>query len=170
MQKELNPDLFGDMALGQSRLVQKSAPGSGAPKDWSLAMEMDKKIVDLRGQIQGVAEQLKHFGKQVQDAFRGQQQAIETVREDMQRLKQSHREFSDEAAMIRDKNQNQVVEGRQIEAKVEQMLERHQSVLRNFEVRVNQLQRIIQEKDNQLLSMQSTLIEAKAEVARLKRL
>ncbi len=170
MQKELNPDLFGEVALGQSRMVQKSNPNAAAPKDWSLAMEMDRKIVDLRGQIQGVAEQLKHFGKQVQEAFRGQQQAIETLQRDMEQLRQSHREFSDEATNLRDKNQNQVVEGRQIEAKVEQMLDRHQAVLRNFEVRVNQLQRIIQEKDNQLLSMQSTLIEAKGEVARLKRL
>ncbi len=170
MQKELNPDLFGDISTGQARIVQKSSSQPGGAKDWNLAMEMDRKMVDLRGQIQSIADQMNRFGKQVHEAMRGQQKSIEALQQDLKRIELQQDQMAQDSSQNQQKFHNQTHEGRQLEVKMGQMIDRHQTILRNFEVRVNQLQRIIQEKDNQLLSMQSTLVEAKGELARLKRI
>lgn len=168
MQKELNPDLFGDTGRSQGRVV----PGSAAPSqvEQSYITEVDRRIVELRGQIQGVVDQLNRFGKQVQEALQGQHKSLQAVQKDVLRLEGQMDQVSNNSSQSQSRNQLQLIEGRQIEHKVSQMLERHQTVLRNFEVRVNQLQRIIKEKDEQLMIMRSQLIESKSELARLKRL
>jgi|GEM_PF-914358 len=178
MQKELNPDLFGGIARNQGRMVpnsissstNSSANGTPQANEASLVAEFDRRILDLRGQIQNLVDQMNRFGKQVEEALKAQQSAIEGLQKDMIRIDKDLTEGSSQTHQTQSKYQNQVLEGRQIEKKVEMMLDRHQNVLRNYEVRVNQLQRMIEKKDEQLMSLQSSLMETKSEIARLKRL
>jgi uncharacterized protein Yka (UPF0111/DUF47 family) len=113
---------------------------------------------------------MNRFGKQVQEALQGQHKTMEALQKDVFRVESQVDQISTQSSQSQNRNQLQLIEGRQIEHKVSQMLDRHQTVLRNFEVRVNQLQRIIKEKDEQLMIMRSQLIESKGELARLKRL
>lgn len=56
------------------------------------------------------------------------------------------------------------------ESELEAMLERHNQIIRTFESRMSQLQRLCEAQQMQLLSAQAALEEAKRDIARLKKI
>lgn len=63
-----------------------------------------------------------------------------------------------------------VAERRVHDTKVEELVDRHNQVLNQFEVRLGQLQKIINEQEMQLLNSRSALQEALREITRLKKM
>jgi hypothetical protein len=63
-----------------------------------------------------------------------------------------------------------LTERKSLEMKVQEMVDRHNNVIKSFEVRMGQLQKLLAEKDAMLVSAQATLNDAKMEITRLKRL
>ena len=57
-----------------------------------------------------------------------------------------------------------------MDQKMQEVIDRHNSVLKGFEVRITHLQKLLSEKDSQVMSAFAALNEAKMEIARLKRL
>jgi muramoyltetrapeptide carboxypeptidase LdcA involved in peptidoglycan recycling len=64
---------------------------------------------------------------------------------------------------------NQLGERKTMEMKMQEVVDRHNSVLRGFEQRLNQMQKVISDKEAQMIHAQAALNEAKMEIARLKR-
>ncbi len=65
---------------------------------------------------------------------------------------------------------SRVAERKIHDTKVEEMVDRHAQVLNQFEVRLNQMQKIIHEQEMQLINSRSALQEALREIARLKKI
>ena len=55
------------------------------------------------------------------------------------------------------------------EAKIEQLVDRHNQTLQNFEVKMNQMQKIMSEQQMQIINYKSLLDQSHKELARLKR-
>lgn len=56
------------------------------------------------------------------------------------------------------------------DAKIQQLVDRHNHLIQTFEQRMNQLQKVMNEQEMQLMSSRAELKEAQREIARLKRL
>jgi chromosome segregation ATPase len=56
------------------------------------------------------------------------------------------------------------------DTKIESMMERHNHTVNAFEKKLMQMTRLVEESQNQLITTQTALEEARKEIARLKRL
>ena len=166
MQKEINPDLFGDFAKTQPR--QHSTPQDST--NWNHVLEFDRKIADLRSQIQSVAEQFTRTYGVTQESVKRQNLHMEHFQNQLNKIYEAFESQQKETQMKFQKVHSQLLENKDLEHKLSGMVDRYQSVLKTFEVRIANLQKIIDDKDNQILSLQSLLTETKTEIARLKRI
>jgi hypothetical protein len=56
------------------------------------------------------------------------------------------------------------------EAKVEALMERHNQIIQNFEVRLNQAQKIIENQSLNIVKQQDVIDESRRQIERLKKL
>lgn len=165
MQKELNPELFGEN-ISKSRVVDNSI--SQKPNSHHLALE--SKISETRAQLHQLGESLTSVVNQVNDFIKGSQGKFERLNQSVQRLEQNDQAINLEAAQKISQINNKLGERKIMDLKIQEMVDRHNSVLRSFEVRFNQMQKLMADKEALLVSAQSALNEAKMEISRLKRL
>jgi hypothetical protein len=88
----------------------------------------------------------------------------------LNRLEQSHNGLATEAGQKIGQLTAKANERRSIDLKVQEMVDRHNNVIKSMEVRMNHMQKLLVEKEAQMVSAQAALNEAKMEIARLKRL
>jgi 3-dehydroquinate synthase class II len=62
-----------------------------------------------------------------------------------------------------------LAEYKNMETKIQEMIDKHHMVLRGYDLKIQHLNNIISEKENSLVSFQAALQDAKNEIARLKR-
>ena len=165
MQKELNPELFGEN-FSNSRVVGNSQ--SQNPNGPILAME--SKIAETRAQLHQMGEGLTSVVSQVNEFIKGSHGKIEKLQQAVQRLEQNDQAINLEAAQKISQINNKLGERKTMDLKIQEMIDRHNSVLRSFEVRFNQMQKLMADKEAMLVSAQAALNEAKMEISRLKRL
>lgn len=161
MQKELNPDLFGETS-NKSRVYENH--------NQSQVNYLDQKVLETRthmrslgDQLQKIVGQMNEFIKSTQGRFEKTNQQIlrleqndQTILKDLsQRISSVHSRFSDKTNM---------------EYKIQEMMDKHQSILRSYELKLQQIQKILNEREAQLISTQALLSETKMELARLKRI
>lgn len=166
MQKELNPDLFGE------RVTQQSATnGSIAynPVDSSV-LNQDRQILELKNQNKYLADQLNKVVSTLNEFMKNSNLKSERLTQGLNRLEQSHNGLAAEAGQKIGQLSQKIQERRAFEQKVQEMVDRHNNVVRSFEVRMNHLQKLLADKEAQFLAAQSALNESKMEIARLKRL
>ncbi len=56
------------------------------------------------------------------------------------------------------------------DAKIQELVDRHNQLVQSFEVRITQMQKVMAEQEMQLMTSRSELKEAQRELARMKRL
>lgn len=61
-------------------------------------------------------------------------------------------------------------EQKKYDQKVQDIVDRHNNLLKGYEVRVNQMQKLLMQKEQDYVEAVTTLKELKAEISRLKRL
>jgi chromosome segregation ATPase len=159
VQKELNPLLFGENAQ-KSRLVEKSMPNA----------QFEQKITDTKQQIQGVTEALQRIVHQMNDYMKTNQAKMERVHTALLKLEANDESLATETMEKMNQLNARVGERKAMDAKVQELIDRQNNILRTFEVRLSHLQMLLNEKDAQLVSSQAALNEAKMEIARLKRM
>lgn len=165
MQKELNPELFGEN-ISKSRVVDNSS--SQKPNSQQVALE--GKISETRSQLHQLGESLTSVVNQVNDFIKGSQGKFERLNQSVLRLEQNDQAMNLETAQKLSQINNKLGERKIMDLKIQEMVDRHNSVLRSFEVRFNQMQKLMADKETLLVSAQSALNEAKMEISRLKRL
>ncbi len=161
MQKELNPELFGESGA-KSRVFE-------APAANHLHV-LEQKIVETRSQIQMVAENLNKIVSQINEFVKSSQVKFDRIHQAIQGLQQNDQALSVDATQKISALHSRLGERKSMDAKIQEMMDRHNSVLRSYEVRMTQMQKLMTEKEAQLLSAQAALNETKMEIARLKRL
>ncbi len=161
MQKQLNPDLFGtSLPLNKSHNPQSSSQNvvgheRGASLDHIL--NLDQKVADLRLQLSELKSTLTDFiahSKMTQTSYQKQfenfanaikalQSNDVTLQESMQKtLSHQHHKSSEIQA---------------IESKMKEQLDRHQMVLRSYDLKLNQLQEHLNNKEEILIAYQTQL-------------
>lgn len=167
MQKELNPDIFGERRTPAKATVE--ANHSPIP-DTTGFLNTDRQIMELRQHVTTVGEELKKMSAQVQEFIKVSHLKIERLTQQMQRLEQSHNGMVQETGHKMSQMGQRLSERKALDSKIQEMVDRHTNVIKSFEVRMNHLQRLLSEKENQAISAQTALNEAKMEISRLKRL
>ncbi len=162
MQKELNPELFGEMHI-KSRVLEQPAASSNQMN------VLEHKVAETRAQVQMVSENLAKIVAQINEFIRSSQAKFDRLNQMVQRLEQNNSALTAEAAQKITQIHNRMSERKTMEIKIQEMMDRHNSVLRSFEVRLAQMQKLLSEKEAQLVASQSALNETKMEIARLKR-
>jgi len=161
MQKELNPELFGE-SVGKSRVFE-------APAQNHLNV-LEQKILENRSQIHNLAENVNKIVSQINEFIKSSQVKFDRIQQALQKLDQNDQALSLDATQKITALHTRLGERKSMDYKIQEMMDRHNSVLRSYEVRMNQLQKLVSEKEAQMISAQSALNETKMELARLKRM
>lgn len=161
MQKELNPELFGG-PVNSKKVVE--TPPQFDPGPW------EQKLGDLRLLSTQYAQQLQTLASQMMEFQKSAQLKFDRLSQALHRLEQSHQITTVEAAGKISHLNQRLGERKTLDLKMQELVDRHNSVLRGFEVRITHLQKLLSEKDAQVMSALSSLNEARMEISRLKRL
>ena len=170
MHKELNPELFGEKKVTQekpSHYAQQPSVAYAAPE--LNFLNTDRQILELKNQNQQLHDHLAKLTQSFNEAIRGAHLKIEKLQQAQARLEQNHNGLALEAGQKMTALNQKVNERRSLDLKVQEMVDRHNNLIKSFEVRLNHLQKLLAEKDAQLVATQSALNETKMELARLKR-
>lgn len=166
MQKELNPELFGEKKVVKSSTADAAANlGNGANY-----LNTDRQIFELRSQNQALHGQLEKIVASVNEWIKTSNMKFEKQAALVSRLEQSHNGLATEAGQKISQLSAKLNERRSLDQKVQEMVDRHNNIIKSFEVRMNHMQKLLAEKDAQVIASQAALNEAKMEIARLKRL
>lgn len=168
MQKELNPELFGERRQNRNTAVEAGSGTSGA--EASSFLNLDRQVMDLRQQLPVLGEEIKKLNAQMQEFMKVSHLKLERLQQQVVRLEQSHNGLVQETGHKLSQVGIKLTERKSLDQKINEMVDRHNSVIKSFEVRMNHLQKLLSEKDGQLVSAMASLNEAKMEIARLKRL
>jgi len=166
MHKELNPELFGEKKTVKSSVMDSSALGTSA----NGYLNTDRQIFELKAQNQALAEQMNKIVATVNELIKSSNMKFEKHAQHLSRLEQSHNGLATEAGQKITQLSQRVNERKSLDLKVQEMVDRHNNVIKSFEVRMNHLQKLLAEKEAQMIAAQAALNEAKMEIARLKRL
>lgn len=160
MQKELNPELFGE-SHAKSRVVEATTSNQ--------LPALEQKIIETRNQVQQLSESLGKIVSQINEFIKSSQVKFDRLNQSILRLENSDHALNAETAQKLSQMHSRLGERKTMDMKVQEMIDRHNSVLRSFEVRMGQMQKVLTEKEAQLLTAQAALNDAKMEIARLKR-
>jgi len=167
MQKELNPELFGERRQPRTKAAETASPA--APETASF-LNLDRQVMDIRQQMSQLGEEIKRLAAQAQEFMKVSHLKMERLQQQVMRLEQSHNGLAQESGHKLTQMGLRLSERKSLDSKIQEMVDRHTNVIKSFEVRMNHLQRLLSEKDAQVVGAQAALNEAKMEIARLKRL
>ncbi|MGZ3770736.1 MAG: hypothetical protein ACXVCP_06135 [Bdellovibrio sp.] len=168
MHKELNPELFGEKKTTKSSVSEN--PTSLGVTNNNNYLNTDRQIYELRAQNQALVDQLNKIVSTVNELIKSTNIKFEKQAHLVNRLEQSHNGLATEAGQKITQLAQRVNERKSLELKVQEMVDRHNNVIKSFEVRMNHMQKLLAEKEAQMISAQTALNEAKMEISRLKRL
>ncbi len=161
MAKELDPSLFGEGSWSASRTIEK-------PK---VSVEhLENKIVDMRLEVREINDELNRWANETSEFRKTTQESLEQLNQRMARVEGVQNRVSDEVMMKVSQLHHKIGDRGQYDRKVQDLIDRHHAVLRSAEMRLNQLQKVVEEKEAQILAAQVALNDAKMELIRLKRL
>lgn len=168
MPRELNPELFG---------TSKPAPEpvSASPSQPKWLKEEDGKVIALR--LEALRKKVKELeaaletqnGRQ-KDVQEGLKQRFERIQQHLQRQDTQMQSNSQDVHNKLAKIVSRLNERLTSDSKIEELMDRQQQVIQSFELRLSQMQKIINEQELMLAAARSELKEAQREITRLKRL
>ena len=169
MARELNRELFG----GSSE--QEPAPGS-VPATASPSYAKSEELRVLHLHIENLSKRMKDFesrtetlNTRVEDMLAQNKQRFERVQGGFQRHAEMFQTGINDVNNKIAKVVSRVNERKVEENMIKEMVERQANLVQSFEVRMNQLQKIISEQELQLMNARTELREALQELARLKK-
>lgn len=161
MQKELNPELFGE-SNAKSRIYEASSQ--------SQVNYLDQKVLETRANMKQLGDQFQKVVSQMNEFIKSSHGKFEKIQQQIQRLEQNDQTIVRDASQRISAVHQRFSDKNNMEYKVQEMMERHQAILRGFEMKLQQMQKILSEREAQLVSTQALLSESKMELARLKRI
>ncbi len=165
MQKELNPELFGTGVTATSR-YHENEPKTAQRQ----TLQLEEKIAEIRTQVKFAMDQMASLVGQVNEYIKSSQKSFERLHASIKHVETTEKTDYSEIGQRLSHVHQRLNERKSMDAKVQEMIDRHNGVLRSYEVRMNHLQKLLAEKDAQVLTTQANLNELKMEISRLKRL
>jgi chromosome segregation ATPase len=186
MPRELNPELFEsfrrELEAAESTGVQPTRdlvrPSSLSPnkmfepefevceEDWVAVIEQIRKLTKTVKDLE-IAQQKQDT--KTQEVLGAAKIRIERIGTGAQRLdEKSAMKFTEIAQKLASLT-SKVTERKVSDRKIEDLLNRHNLTVQNFELRLQQMQKIINEQEMQLMNYKSALTEAKRELEQMRR-
>lgn len=166
MQKQLNPDLFGNDS--QMGFVSNERANSN-PASFDHILNLDNKMADLRVQLTQIKEAVSQLKSDQQITQKSNQGQMEQMLRAIKILEQNDQTLAQQNQMKNQHLSQKLADYKNIEVKLKEMMDRHQMVLRSYDLKIQQLQQLMHDKENLIISFQGSLQEARNEIARLKR-
>lgn len=166
MARELNRDLFGSSNKIEEGVIQPTSP--------AYAKADEVRVLHLH--IEALSKRIKEFesrtevlNTKVEDVVKQNKQRFERVQGHFQRQNEMVQNgFNDINAKMA-QVVSRVNERKISENAIKEMVDRHAQLVQSFEVRMQQMQRVISEQELQLMNSRNELKEALHELARLKK-
>lgn len=157
--RELNADLFGGSAGGSANGTEIVNP----------LLPLEASILEVRKDVQGFKDQISQLVRQVNEALGSLHQKLESSHQLAQKNEQDKDLLKLELAQKFHQTQVRLGEFEGIEEKVQDMMDRHNTMIKTFEVRIQQLQKLVAEKDAQVAAAQAALNSTIMDLARMRR-
>ena len=160
MSRELNTEFFG-IHQENKKAVALEVPVI----DWLPAKE--EKKVALKNDV--TTSEMEELKSQFQELQSSTKLRLDRMQNTIQKWEQSHSDLSHEVASKISLLLQKLNEQKKFDQKVQDIIDRHNNLLKGYEVRMNQLQKLLQQKESDFAEALSALKEAKSEIALLKR-
>ena len=166
MQKELNPNLF-PATKPKRENANENLPALEVIYEKALAASEEVRL--LRTQLNRLQDQMTRMGTHLAETTKSQQVKFDRLGQSLTRIDQNHtemiREINQRLAQVNSKLQERKTQ----DFKSQEVIEQQAEMLKTYEARITKLQKILNEKEAQIITMSGFLNEAKMELARLKR-
>jgi chromosome segregation ATPase len=183
MHRELNPQLFGSstpvekignpvdphhpatgiMGRGEQAASSQAAYAPIEVKSLEHQLNMSKvTLMQLEKRTDGLTAKAEEISRNTHTRFERFAQAVLRIEETQARI---HQENTAKIAHLAAR----VNESKITDTKVQELMDRHNQIIRNFENRLLSLQRLVSEQEMTLHNAQAALEEARNEITRLKR-
>ena len=175
MSRELQSDLFGDIRGPQGEVSPKArladsaayAPDSVSLEEWRLTVHQ---LDQIKKRVKDYDQKLANLNQRQTELLNAMKTRVERVASAVQRseeyCKVNIQELNAKYATISGK----MAERKLAETKIEEIVDRYSQTMNQMELRLNQLQKVINEQELQLHSSRSALQEALREITKLKKL
>lgn len=168
MKKELNYDFF-DI---DGSVSAKPAFNQPPPANWNFAQDQDKIAINSVStpEISGQESEIADLKMEITEIQKASKLRTDRYNLSLQRLEaqqtQMANDIADKFALLLQKFNEQ----KKYDQKVQDIVDRHNNLLKGYEVRMNQMQKLLMQKEQDYSEAVTSLKELKAEIARLKRL
>ncbi len=171
MARELNRDLFG--SYNERDGADPSSAGATLPTT-AFAKAEEVRVLNLH--IENLSKRMKEFESRVEVMTTRTDEITSTNKQRFERVQGHFKNIGEQLQSgLNDVNAkiahvvSRVNERKVSEGVIKEMVERQASLVQTFEVRMQQLQRVISEQELQLMNAKTELREALQELARLKK-
>lgn len=167
MKKELNYNFFDISAGAPAKTVfNQSTP---PPPSWNFAQDQEK-VIEPVPETSNHLNEINDVKSEILEIQRNSKLRSDRYNQSLQRLEnqqnQLSADISEKFALLLQKLNEQ----KKYDQKVQDIVDRHNNLLKGYEVRVNQMQKLLMQKEQDYVEATTTLKELKAEISRLKRL
>ncbi len=188
MQRELDPHLFGTKLSGErppsadaaptghadpalpARMSSQTSLGLKVPGPMPPGLKaMEVLIQQLRLQLQASEKRHEILVAQIQELSRATATRFERVSQAFTRLESSGAQQFQELNSKYSGVVSKVNERKVQDAKVQEMIDRHNNIVRGFENRLTHMQRVISEQELRLHNAQAALEDARHELQKTRR-
>lgn len=166
MSKELDPSLFGEGAWSNPRASDKPARAYDSSEQ---TKDLEKKFMELRAAYREMREAMVRWSASLEEMQQAWGLKFERMAQQIARLEDVQKQVATDVTQKVSQLHLKVGERGTYDRKVQDMVDRHQSVLRASDARLTQMQKVLNEKEALFLSAQIALNDAKNEIAKLKK-
>ncbi len=181
MTRELNPELFPELARAQDRNsmtndhrndvgMVSSQLGQGPqvrPEDHRL---LSAQVTMLQRKFKEYEARLETTNTRMNDFVNSTKAKYDRLAGMTQRLEEMAKTSFQDMAAKQSQLISKVNERKLTDTKIQELVDRHNQLVVNFEQRMSSLQKIVAEQEMQLMASRAELKEAQREFARMKRL
>ena len=167
MARELNRDLFMEkLKEDLQATIPAASPHARAEEVKHLSLHVE----NLSRRMKELESRIEQMTSRNEDMMNGNKQRFERVQGHF------HRQGEMIQTGLNDVNEkmahlaSRVNERRVSENQIKELVERHQQMVQTFEVRMQQMQKVMSEQELQLMNARAEIKEAVREIARLKKL
>lgn len=175
MPRELNPDLFGmrkmtatvgigpsSSQVGTSGTIDMPSLSPKPPGDIETTEAFRRKIRELENQIQVLNQRMEKMAAHIEQKMQHHQNSQKSLE---MSIKNSFQEVAKNQAATTSK----MTQSRVSDAKIQDMVDRHNQLVLGFEQRMIAAQKVTSEQEMKLMTYQSTIDEILREIRNFRR-
>ena len=170
MSRELSKELFGGEPILGSEIGKSPSMSASSRSDSSrsevrwreIALEMQK----LKRQILEANSKIDSTNNRVDVLTKGTKRGFERLQNGIQMLEKTIRSHVQDLASQVSLVKGRMTERKAVEAKVQELVDRHNQVVQNFESRLSQFQKVTSEQEMKLMGYKSALEEMQRRLGR----